>query len=148
MGGGGRMHLKAVFILKFKWFFKDEQKQTKRKYERFDREKGHLDGDGLWYQEHPEPEVEEDTSDEEDEKEDLGLNEDEDSEDEDDADENVIIEVGTWNLIFDHLKTKFIELILLFILDENLNLLFLILYDSVHNIGIFFSLNIFIWILK
>ena len=115
MRGGGVCTCKQFFILKFKWFFKDEEKQTKRKYERFDREKGHLDGDGLWYQEHPEPEVEEDSSDEEDEKEDLGLNEDEDSEDEDDADENVIIEVGTWNLIFDHMKTKVTELILFLI---------------------------------
>ena len=78
-----------IFIL-----LKDEEKQAKRKFQRFDREKGHLDGDGLWYEEHPAEGADDDSSDdEEDEKEDLGLNEEEDSEDEDNVDDHVITEV-------------------------------------------------------
>lgn len=55
----------------------------KRKFARFEREKGTLDSDGLWYQEHDALEDNDSSdSEDEDEKEDLGLEAGEDEEDE------------------------------------------------------------------
>jgi len=56
----------------------DEEVVKKRKFERFEREKGHINKDGLWYEEeHPES-GDEKSEDSDDEKEDLGLEAEED----------------------------------------------------------------------
>jgi len=70
----------------------DEEAIKKRKYEKYDRELGHLDSDGLWYNEHAEEEKGESSEEEEEEKEELGLQSEKEEEEGDDEQQEEVEE--------------------------------------------------------
>merc|ERR1719193_2101679 len=84
----------------------DEEAMQKRKYERYDKEKGHLDSEGLWYQEHAPVEEGSGSSAEEDEGEDLGL---EAEESDGDQELKEVVEEPSANPLIESLSKETVE---------------------------------------